>query len=225
MIIVACVVGFMIELFQGDQLGSFISSYGVVPLKYTPGNAKQFNFFLGLLLPVFSCMFLHGGVIHLLGNMWYLWIFGDNVEDRLGHFKFLLFYLGTGIVATLVHILFNVHSSMPVVGASGAIAGVLGAYLVTYPRARVLVLLPLWIYWPIIPMPAFFVLGLWFVLQLGNGVLSVGASAETVGGVAWWAHIGGFIGGILLIKILPKRRRRMKRPTRYSRPYNVDMRW
>jgi len=224
-IIAACVAVFLIELLQGERLESFIATYGVVPLKYTPQNARQFSLFGGLLLPVFTCMFLHGGVVHLLGNMWYLWIFGDNVEDQLGHLKFLLFYLGTGVAATMVHILFNIDSRMPVVGASGAIAGVLGGYLVSYPRARVLVLLPLWIYWPIVPMPAFFVLGMWFFLQLGNGMLAIGASAETVGGVAWWAHIGGFVAGVLLIKMLPKRKRRLRRPTRYDRPYHVDMRW
>jgi membrane associated rhomboid family serine protease len=141
-------------------------------------------------------MFLHGGWAHLLGNMLYLWIFGDNVEDRLGHLKYLVFYLACGWAATLAHAWANPQSAMPAIGASGAIAGVLGAYLVIFPRARVLTLIPLGFFLRLTELPAVIVLGLWFVLQLFSGVASLGARTAEAGGVAWWAHIGGFAVGL-----------------------------
>jgi len=223
-LMIACVAGFLIELSQGKHLNAFIQTYGVIPLEYTSGNLGYLFSVQGI-LPLLTCMFLHGGVMHLLGNMWYLWIFGDNIEDLLGHLNYLFFYLVCGLLATLTHIFFYPRSTLPIVGASGAIAGVLGAYLISYPRARVLVLLPLWFYWPIVPLPAFWVLGMWFFLQLGNGTLAVGESAESLGGVAWWAHIGGFAAGILLLAFLPKRKKRRKKPVRYVVPHQVDMRW
>ena len=149
-------------------------------------------------------MFLHAGWFHLIGNMWFLWIFGDNVEDRLGHFRFLVFYLICGALASLAHILFNLNSVIPSVGASGAVAGVLGAYLVTYPFARVLTLIPLFFLWPVVELPAILVLGFWFLVQLLNGTAPVAVASETAGGVAWWAHIGGFLAGIVLLLILAK---------------------
>ncbi len=154
-----------------------------------------------LLTPVFA-MFLHGGWLHILGNMLYLYIFGDNVEDMLGRGKFLLFYFACGILSFAAQILFQSRSMVPNVGASGAIAGVLGAYFILFPRARVLTLIPLFIFFPVVEIPAFVFLGIWFVIQFLSGAASLGTSSALAGGVAWWAHIGGFVAGIVLVKIL-----------------------
>jgi len=149
------------------------------------------------LLSLLSFMFLHGGFWHLLGNMWSLYIFGDNVEDRLGPFRYLVFYLLCGITSGLSHLLFNFHSNIPTIGASGAIAGVMGAYLILHPNSKILTLIPIiFIPW-FIEVPAFFFLGLWFVLQFLNAAGSHG----NISGIAWWAHIGGFVFGIVLLKI------------------------
>ncbi len=137
-------------------------------------------------------MFLHSGFMHIAGNMLFLWIFGDNVEDYFGHFPYLLFYLVCGIGSGITHIIFNFHSNLPALGASGAISGVMGAYIILFPRARVLTLVFIFF----IPIPAFIILGYWFLLQFLAGVSSVGVSAT--GGVAWWAHIGGFLLGMLI---------------------------
>jgi membrane associated rhomboid family serine protease len=143
-------------------------------------------------LPILTSMFMHSGLLHIAGNMLFLWIFGDNVEDYFGHLPYLLFYLVCGIGSGLAHIVFNYHSSLPALGASGAISGVMGAYIVLYPRAQVLTLVFIFF----IPIPAFIILGYWFLLQFFAGVSTVGASAT--GGVAWWAHIGGFLMGMLI---------------------------
>ena len=150
-------------------------------------------------------MFLHGGWFHVGGNMLYLWIFGDNVEDRLGHVRFLFFYLLCGVAAGIAHIFTNPHSSAPTIGASGAIAGVLGAYFFLYPRAKVLTLLPLGIYFQIIELPAFFFLGFWLLIQSISGVASLAVRGEVTGGIAWWAHIGGFVAGAALGQLLKRR--------------------
>jgi membrane associated rhomboid family serine protease len=144
------------------------------------------------LLTIITSMFLHGGFLHIAGNMLFLWIFGDNVEDYFGHLPYLLFYFVCGIGSGIAHILFNFHSSLPALGASGAISGVMGAYIILYPRARVLTLVFIFF----IPLPAFIILGYWFLLQFVAGVSTVGASAT--GGVAWWAHIGGFLMGMVI---------------------------
>ena len=141
---------------------------------------------------------MHGGWLHLLGNCWFLWIFADNVEDRLGHIRFLLFYLLCGLGAGILHFLFNAGSLLPAVGASGAISGILGAYFVLFPYSRVLTVIPIFFFWRIVELPAFVFLGLWFIFQFFSGLLSIGSSFA--GGVAWWAHVGGFIIGILLLK-------------------------
>ncbi len=154
-----------------------------------------------LLTPV-SAMFLHGGWLHILGNMLYLYIFGDNVEDMLGRGKFLLFYIACGVLSFAVQILFQTHSMVPNVGASGAIAGILGAYFILFPRARVLTLIPLFLFFPLVEIPAFVFLGIWFLIQFLSGAASLGRSSALSGGVAWWAHIGGFVAGIVLLKIL-----------------------
>jgi membrane associated rhomboid family serine protease len=141
--------------------------------------------------------------------MWYLWIFGDNVEDRMGHFRFLVFYLLCGLLAGGAHLLFNLESSIPSIGASGAVAGVLGAYLLSYPFARVATIIPLFLLWPIVELPAVLVLGVWFLVQLSSGFAALSVAAQAAGGIAWWAHIGGFLSGMLLIGIFarPVRRR------------------
>ena len=144
------------------------------------------------LLTILTSMFMHSGFMHIAGNMLFLWIFGDNVEDYFGHFPYLLFYLACGVGSGLTHIVFNFHSSLPALGASGAISGVMGAYIVLFPRARVLTLVFIFF----IPIPAFIILGYWFLLQFAAGVSSVGAAAT--GGVAWWAHIGGFLMGMVI---------------------------
>lgn len=165
--------------------------YGAVPFDITHFRTLAESAAFPPLLTLLTSMFLHGSLFHLLGNMLYLWIFGNNVEDRLGPFRFILFYLGSGIAAALTHIAFQPGSRMPMIGASGAIAGVLGAYWLLYPRARVKTFVFLIFYIDVISIPAGLVLGLWFVLQ----VLNVGMG----GGVAWFAHIGGFLAGILFI--------------------------
>jgi membrane associated rhomboid family serine protease len=145
-------------------------------------------------LTLVTCIFLHGGWLHFLGNMWFLWIFGDNVEDRLGHATFAVLYLGTGVVAGLAHMVFNFSSPIPTIGASGAIAGVMGAYLWMFPRAQVLTIIPLLFFWPLLILPAPIFLGIWFIMQFWSGALAV--TSEATAGVAWWAHIGGFVAGL-----------------------------
>ncbi len=147
-----------------------------------------------------TCVFLHGGLMHLAGNLWFLFIFGDNVEDRMGHFGSLVFYLSCGIAASLSHYLLSAQSTVPTIGASGAIAGVMGAYLLLYPRAMVVSLVPILFILQILVIPAPVFLGLWFVIQLVQGTYSLGSMS--VAGVAWWAHIGGFAAGFIVAKIL-----------------------
>jgi len=151
-------------------------------------------------LTLLTCIFLHAGWLHFLGNMWTLYIFGDNVEDRLGHLGYLAFYLLTGVAASAAHLAANTDSPVPTIGASGAIAGVMGAYMRLYPRAKVLTLVPVLVFLHMVVLPAPFFLGLWFLLQLFQGTISMGATE--MGGVAWWAHIGGFAVGYLIASIL-----------------------
>ncbi|MDD5557161.1 MAG: rhomboid family intramembrane serine protease [bacterium] len=153
-----------------------------------------------LYLPLLASMFLHGGVFHLGLNMLFLWIFGNNVEDAMGHARFLLFYLVCGVAASALHVAANPDSAMPTVGASGAIAGVMGAYIVLFPHARVLTLVPLFFYFTLVELPAFVFLGLWFLMQL--------LMARGGGNIAWYAHIGGFVAGLLLVPLFARRRRR-----------------
>ena len=177
-----------------------VYSFAMVPALVTG------NFGLWPYLTIFTSMFMHGGLAHIGGNMLYLWIFGDNVEDRLGHVKYLAFYLIGGVAASLAHLLTNPGSQIPTVGASGAIAAVLGAYLVLFPQSRIVTFIPLGFFMRLTVVPAVIVLGMWFVLQLFSGVLSLGG--PDVGGVAFWAHIGGFVIGVLMaLPFIPKRRR------------------
>ena len=204
-IIALNILVFLFELSLGQGLDSFLFQFGVVPIKVYYSTDIPGSNIINTYFPFLSFMFLHGGFVHLIGNMWYLWIFGDNVEDRLGRIKFVIFYLICGIGSAIVHVYFNSQSGVPCVGASGAIAGVLGAYMVTFPRARVLVLIPLFIVWQTIELPAIIVLGFWFLIQFFSGTASI--SSTHGGGVAWWAHIGGFVLGVILIKLFPKSRR------------------
>jgi len=172
------------------QLNEFLTTYGVVPAYFSAPT-------------LVTSMFLHGGWMHIIGNMWYLWIFGDNVEDRLGHGRFIVFYLLCGMAAAFGQILIDPASTLPTIGASGAIAGVMGAYFVLYPKSRVLALVPLIIFWEVIEVPAIVLLGVWFLMQL----LSAGAIAATAntGGVAFAAHVAGFIVGVLGVFVFRKR--------------------
>ena len=176
------------QLFQ-----AFVMTNATVPARFPEFLAGQVSF-SGAFLPLLTSMFLHAGVAHIAGNMLFLWIFGDNIEDSFGHAWYLLFYLACGVGSGLLHILFNLNSPLPALGASGAISGVMGAYFVLYPRSRILTLVFIFL----VPIPAVFILGYWFVLQFLSGVGSLGA--VSTGGVAWWAHVGGFLLGILVAR-------------------------
>jgi len=197
-IIIINILIFLYELSLESELGEFIMKFGVVPLKVSYYSHVSNLTFISTFFPFISSMFLHGGFIHLIGNMWFLWIFGDNIEDKLGHFKYIAFYFICGIIASSVHVFFNSQSNIPCVGASGAIAGVLGAYMITFPRARVVTIVPLFIFIQVIELPAMVVLGFWFVIQFFNGATSITASTSGAG-VAWWAHIGGFAAGVVIL--------------------------
>jgi membrane associated rhomboid family serine protease len=204
---------FLFELSQSHRaLNALIYQFGVVPVHFERALAGAHNYTLpASFLTIITSMFLHGGWLHIIGNMWFLWIFGDNIEDHLGHFSYLLFYLVSGIAAALTHILLNPGSNVPTVGASGAIAGVMGAYFVLYPKARVLTLVPLIIFFTFWWLPAWVMLGYWFVVQfLMGAATSIAETSQNTGGVAVWAHVGGFVTGILLIKLLPERRGRYR---------------
>lgn len=195
------VAAFYLELRQGTAIQGFIYDWGVVSSSWALSQFSDLLKWPQLLMTLLSSQFLHGGLFHLASNMLYLWIFGDNVEDRLGHARFLLLYLGSGVAAAAVHILVDPTSSIPMVGASGAVAGILGAYLLLFPAARVVTLVPLGMTLKAIEIPAFFFLGIWFLLQWIQGVMSIGAVTE-VGGVVFWAHIGGFIAGMIGLVLL-----------------------
>lgn len=203
-IIAANVLVFFFELSLGRSLNDFIYHFGVVPVRFMDAT-QHYQFSASAAVPFFSSMFLHGGWMHLIGNMLFLYVFGDNIEDRLGHVRYVFFYILSGIAAALTQVFFNSQSEIPMVGASGAIAGVLGAYMLLYPKARVLTLIPIFFFFQLVELPAFFFLGLWFVLQFISGFMSLGVGADA-GGVAWWAHIGGFACGATLLPFLKKPR-------------------
>ncbi len=193
------VVIFLVQMSMGAEANRFIYIYGLVPARYTIEHVSSYFTPVQQIFSFLSFMFLHGGFLHLLGNMWSLYIFGDNVEDRLGPFRYLLFYLLCGLASGISHLALNLNSNIPTIGASGAIAGVMGAYLLLHPRSRILTLIPIIIFPWFVEIPAFFFIGIWFVLQLLNAAGSQGA-----GGIAWWAHIGGFIFGIIFLKMALK---------------------
>lgn len=173
---------------------AFLMANATIPARFPAFLAGRIDFH-GAFLPLLTSMFLHAGIAHLAGNMLFLWIFGDNVEDFFGHFVYLLFYLVCGVGSGLLHVLFNLNSPLPALGASGAISGVMGAYLVLYPQSRILTLVFIFL----VPIPAVFILGYWFFLQFISGVSSLGMVSQ--GGVAWWAHIGGFLLGVSLTSL------------------------
>jgi membrane associated rhomboid family serine protease len=208
------VVIFLFEVWVGAQnrgaLNSLMFEFGVVPRLVTRGlGSNQHLNLVAAFVPVLTSMFLHASWLHIIGNMWVLWIFGDNIEDYLGHFLYLVFYLLCGVAASLAHILLNANSSVPSVGASGAIAGVMGAYFLLYPKARVLTLVPLIVFFTFWWLPAWIVLGYWFLVQFLSGTsTAIAYSDQTRGGIAFWAHVGGFAAGLVLIKLFPARTRR-----------------
>ena len=214
-LIAANVVVFLLEVALPERgLSRMLMAFGLVPARVSAALRGQENLVTGVAAPAFASMFLHGGWIHLIGNMWYLFIFGDNVEDRVGHGWFVGFYLLCGLFAGGAQYILNPFDELPMIGASGAIAGVLGAYVVCWPRARVVTLLPLFYFITFVELPAVFVLGFWFVVQFFGGAMSLGAEFAH-GGVAYWAHVGGFVAGVIAIKLLPVRKRR---PQRYLPP-------
>ncbi|MGQ9512465.1 rhomboid family intramembrane serine protease [Thermodesulfitimonas sp.] len=178
------------------ELQMLARTYGVVPARDLPALIYH-PLSLGTYIPFLTAMFLHGGWFHVLGNMLYLWVFGDNVEDAMGRGRFLLFYLLAGFAGSLAHVLANPGTTVPTIGASGAVAGVLGAYFVSFPRSRVLSLVPIFFFITLVELPAVLFLFLWFAMQLLNGVASLAIPGQTV---AWWAHIGGFLSGAVLVK-------------------------
>jgi membrane associated rhomboid family serine protease len=190
---------FLVQLSHPQGFGAFINVYGLVPIRYSiPRIAAEFS--TGQQAFSFiTFMFLHGGFFHLIGNMWFLYIFGDNVEDRLGHFRYLVFYLMCGLASGISHLVLNWHSPIPTIGASGAIAGVMGAYFLLYPRAKVLTLIPIFIFFHFAELPAFLFLGIWVLFQFMSAA-ATSAQADG-GGIAWWAHIGGFVFGIVFLKL------------------------
>ena len=192
----ALVFLYMITL-PDAMLERFVATYAVVPAWFSVPT-------------LFTSQFLHAGWMHIIGNMLYLWIFGDNVEDRLGHFRYLLFYLGAGALAAILQVLFNPFSAVPMLGASGAIAGVMGAYFVLYPQSRVLTAVFIIIFFDVIEIPAVFFLGIWFLMQLLSGVGSLGVTNAASGGTAFWAHVGGFVAGVIVGLVLRARDRRWR---------------
>jgi membrane associated rhomboid family serine protease len=198
----ANVVIFIYELTLGSKLEAFINLWGVVPARITAALVGSPGVPVMALATLLTGAFLHGGWLHLGGNMLFLWIFGDNVEDRLGHGGYALFYLTCGLVANLTQVEIDPTSTVAAIGASGAIAGVLGAYAVTFPGARVSVLVPIFLFW-VFEVPALVMIGFWFVTQFFSGVTSLSGTAQTAG-IAWWAHIGGFLCGVLLMVVMPK---------------------
>jgi membrane associated rhomboid family serine protease len=206
-LIVLNAVLFLYELSLGSGLRDFMFSWGLVPARLAAAYDLGGEPLAWTGITLASSMFLHGGWLHLVGNMWYLWIFGDNVEDQFGAVPFLLFYVAAGVAASLLHAFTNLESRVPTLGASGAIAGVLGAYAVMFPRARVITLVPLFPFFQVIPLPAVLMLGVWFLFQFVAGAISVGQGGAG-GGVAWWAHIGGFLFGVIVAKITYPFRRR-----------------
>ena len=197
-LIVINVLVFLFQLSLGeDQLQRLFYEFGLVPANYREGT---FESSLNVYIPFISNLFLHGGWMHLIGNVWTLYIFGDNVEDRMGRGQYLMFYLLCGIVANGTHLLFNWNSFIPTVGASGAISGVMGAYLFLYPGSKIQMLIPIFYIPFFFHISAMIYLVYWFLLQLFNGTMEM-AAVDATGGVAFWAHIGGFVGGILLYRL------------------------
>jgi membrane associated rhomboid family serine protease len=192
------VLVFFYQLAQGPAMERFVYIYGLVPARYSVPRISQFFTPGDQLFSFFSFMFLHGGFLHLIGNMWTLFIFGDNVEERLGPFRYIAFYLLCGIGSGVSHLFFNLESNIPTIGASGAIAGVMGAYFLLHPFSRILTLIPIFFIPYIVEIPAYIFLGFWFLIQF----ISAAGTHGAMTGIAWWAHIGGFILGMIFLRIL-----------------------
>ncbi len=219
LLIVVNVTIFLSTALLGPAANRVVLLFGVIPARLIRDWHQPL-----ILSTLLSSMYLHGGWAHLLGNMWYLWIFGDNVEDRMGRWRYLVFYTLCGIIASLLQVLSAPRSTIPMIGASGAIAGVLGAYLLLYPKARVSTLIPVFYFIRIVWLPAVIVLGGWFLVQLMNGLATLNVVMQT-GGTAWWAHIGGFIAGMALMPIF-RRRDYQAPPSWPDRTYhNPEIRW
>ncbi len=211
LLIVANVLVFVYQLsLPAPRLQAFIQFNGFVPARLGGLAQHPVDTVAITARSLLGSQFLHGGWLHLIGNMLYLWVFGDNVEDRMGPLRFLGFYLLCGVLAGLAHLIANPGSPVPAIGASGAVAGVLGAYLLCHPFARISTIIPLFLFWPVVELPAILVLGSWFVVQLFNGAAAIGVSAET-SGVAWWAHVGGFLAGLALLGRFERLRARRHR--------------
>ena len=194
-----------------DFLQQLFYLFGLIPARYSlPQWATIHGLPFDHYLSFLTNMFLHAGWLHILGNMWFLYLFGSRVEDQMGHIRFVIFYLLSGIAANMIFFLVDVHSTIPEFGASGAIAGVMGAYIVMFPKARILTLIPIFFFPFFVELSALFYVGYWFVLQLFSGTLSLTFNS-TQGGVAWWAHIGGFVLGIVLLPFLKKKERSYRR--------------
>jgi membrane associated rhomboid family serine protease len=211
----ANVGAFVLELLQGDRLDAFLNTFAFVPARlFHPGLFPGWTTGASV-VTMFTAMFLHAGFLHLAGNMLFLWVFGDNVEDALGHGRFLLFYLVCGLSATLLQAALSPDSTLPNLGASGAIAGVLGAYFVLYPRARIVTIVPLFVLFPLVEVPAGLYLLVWFLMQFWMGSSQLVSSARggaSPGGVAFWAHVGGFVAGLVWVLLVRPSRRP---PARY----------
>ncbi len=218
-LVIVNVVIFLFEAVLGDAAHLLIESFGVVPAELTTNWQNPL-----VISTLFTSQYLHGGWAHLIGNMWYLIIFGDNVEDRMGRLRYFVFYSLCGVVAALLQVVAAPRSTIPMIGASGAIAGVLGAYLLLYPHARVSTVIPFFYFIRIVWLPAIVVLGSWFLVQLLNGLAMLDVQMQT-GGVAFWAHVGGFVAGMVLMPIFRRRDYRPPpRPFGYGTGYDRN-RW
>jgi membrane associated rhomboid family serine protease len=201
--IIVNIVVFIYHPSSEQLLRDFFNTYGLIPKNFVQGWSNNFHQFLMNLPPLFTSIFVHGGFMHLAGNMLFLWVFGDNIEYAVGHINYFIFYLLCGIAATLTQVFIEPNSTIPIVGASGAISGVMGAYVLKYPKNKVTTVFIIFIFIKIIKMPAIYMLGFWFLFQLIQGYFSLGQGA--MGGVAWFAHIGGFISGLIFVNIFKKR--------------------
>lgn len=202
-IIVLDILIFFLQITSRSGMKEITYAYGAIPHYLLTFEKTQP---IHPVMTIFSSMFMHGGLFHLGGNMLYLWIFGNNIEDRLGHLRFIIFYLFCGVFAAYAHTIANSHSTIPMIGASGAVSGILGAYLLLFPRASVHTLIFLGFFITTVKIPALIVIGFWAIIQFINGLLSTGLHG--VSGVAWFAHIGGFLIGLVMIKLwLPRRRK------------------
>ncbi len=202
------IVVFLYEVSLGQQVSGFLMTFGLIPARYFYLAHTGQAGFLARTYPIFTSMFLHGGWLHIIFNMLFLWIFGDNLEDRLGHLRFVVFYLACGAAGAYAQTYLNPASNLPMIGASGAIAGIMGGYLLLFPKARILTLVPIFYFIQVVELPAFLFLGFWFLIQFASGTAGLMGASKVRGGTAWWAHIGGFALGMLLVKVLDRGKRK-----------------